>query len=67
MKVKELIKILSEMDENLNIFVRQEEDYTGDDPIDYYALERKDITVDYVNNAVDDKEYKAMLIGDGRI
>ena len=66
MNVRELQKILSKLDQNLKIFVRQEPDNTGDVEINYYTLRKEDIKVDYVVDYETGDEPEALLIGDDR-
>ena len=66
MNVKELRKILSKLNPDLKIFVRQEPDNTGDVEINYYTLRKEDIKVDYVVDYETGEEPEAVLIGDDR-
>lgn len=64
--VKDLIAHLKTFKQDLPVFVRQEEDYTGDGA-DYWRLTAADVISGNVQDPETEKEYPALCIGDDRV
>jgi hypothetical protein len=66
MKVSELIKHLKGFNPNLQVYVRQEESYSGNGA-DYWELTKMDVISGDIRDLETEKEYPAVLIGDDRV